>query len=42
MRDGAGVSQRLPEDGGKEGAMAEDGLSALRPHPTLFVRLTCV
>ncbi len=33
--DGAGVSQRLP-GGGKEGSMAEDGLSALRPQPILF------
>jgi hypothetical protein len=34
MTDGAGVSQRLP-DGGKEGSMAEDGLSALRPQTNL-------
>jgi hypothetical protein len=41
MRDGAGVSQRLPDNGGKEGAVAEDGLSALSPTTFLFVRLTC-
>lgn len=39
MTDGAGVSQRLP-GGGKEGSMAEDGLSALRPQTILFDRVT--